>query len=66
MIVRCFALNELPTLTSTTSFHFIHEGMRMHISDSPFFRVLLFSTLDCEVTFEVFGDPNLSNVDLRT
>jgi hypothetical protein len=66
MIVRHFAFSELPTLTSTASSHFICEGTRLHISDSPFFRVLPFSTLDYEATFEVLGDPSLSNADLHT
>ena len=66
MIIRRFALSEPPTLTSTVSSCFIREGMRLHISDSLFFRVLPFSTLDCEATFEVLGNPSLSNADLRT
>ena len=66
MIVRRFALSELPTLPFTASSHFIREGTRLHISDSFFFRVSSISTLDCEATFEVPGDPSLSNADLRT
>jgi hypothetical protein len=66
MIVRRFTLSELPTLTSTTSSRFIREGTRLHISDSSFFRVSPFSTLDYEATFEVLGDPSLSNADLHT
>ena len=66
MIVRRFALSELPTLTSRTSSHFICEGMRLHILDSPFFCVLIFFTLDCEATFKVLEDLSLSNADLRT
>ena len=66
MIVRRFALSEPPTLTSTASSCFIREGTRLHISDSSFFCVSLVSTLDYEATFEVLGDPSLSNADLRT
>ena len=66
MIVHRFALSELPTLTSTASSRFICEGTKLYISDSSFFHVSHFSTLDCEATFEVPGDPSLSNADLRT
>jgi hypothetical protein len=66
MIVHRFALSELPTLISIASSRFIRDGTRLHISDSPFFRVSPFSTLDCEATFEVLRDSSLSNVDLRT
>ena len=66
MIVHRFALNELPILTSTASSRFIREGKRLHISDSSFFRVSPFSTLDCKATYEVPRDPSLSNADLRT
>ena len=66
MIVHRFALSELPKLTFIASSYFIREGTRLHISDSSFFCVLPFSTLDCEATFEVLGDPSLSNADLHT
>ena len=54
------------TLTSTASSRFIREGTRLHISDSFFFCVSPFSTLDYEETFKVLEDPSLSNADLCT